>query len=220
MPMDRRSLVAFPWVMAMDGRTSPGSARSRDLGDGAGAAGDARPRPGVPSLAVLVLATGTTGLTAGVFVDWSNTIMPGLAGLDDRAFVTAFQELSAAIANPLFIGVEFTGALIFTAAAVALHLRADRRAVLPWVGVALLASLVTAATTFGVHEPLNEVLRAVERPAGDAAFAAARAEFDEERWTRWNTVRAVASTVAFLCLTAALLARGRVVGRRPGRRGA
>jgi uncharacterized membrane protein len=40
--------------------------------------------------------------------------------------------------------------------------------------------------------------------------AAARAEFDEGRWTRWNLVRVVLSVVAFAALLWALVLAGRL----------
>ncbi|WP_143661210.1 MULTISPECIES: hypothetical protein [unclassified Streptomyces] len=39
---------------------------------------------GVLRTVALILATMTTGLIAGVFVNWSNTVMPGLSTVDDR----------------------------------------------------------------------------------------------------------------------------------------
>ncbi|WP_165969239.1 anthrone oxygenase family protein [Actinomadura sp. KC06] len=154
--------------------------------------------------ASLVLATITTGLTAGVFTDWSNTIMPGLSDVDDRTFVTAFRALNDAIENPLFIGVEFLGALLFTGLAVVLHLRAEHRRVLIWAGAALAFYLVTHVVTYGVHLPLNEKIMDAAPLDTDADFAAARAQLDEAKWTAWNTVRALTTTIAFACLTWAL----------------
>ena len=151
-----------------------------------------------------MLATMTTGLTAGVFVDWSNAIMPGLSDVDDRTFVAAFQALDAAITNPLFLGVEFTGALVLTGLSAVLHRRAEQRQVLMWVGAALVGTLVVWGVTFGVNEPLNEKLRSAGTLQSDGDYAAARALLDEAKWTAWNTVRAVASTAAFGCLAWAL----------------
>lgn len=158
--------------------------------------------------AILILATMTTGLTAGVFVDWANTIMPGLGDVDDRTFIAAYQALYDAINNPLFIGVEFTGAVLLTGVSVALHLRPEQRMVLIWAGAALAFNLAMSVITFGV--PLNEELMTGELNS-DADFAAARAQFDEAKWTAWNTARALASTIAFGCLAWAL-----VIHRRPG----
>lgn len=149
----------------------------------------------------------TTGLTAGVFVDWSNAVLPGLREVDDRTFVTSFQALDAAIVNPLFTGVLFTGSLVCTGLALLLHLRPVPRPALGWFGLALAGCVATWAITFGIHEPLNQTVRTLGELAGDADFAAARAELDETRWTAWNTVRAATSTFAFGCLTVAAVLR-------------
>ncbi len=162
--------------------------------------------------AVLVLAIMTTGLTAGVFVDWSNTVMPGLSDVDDRTFVEAFRALDAAITNPLFLGVEFTGALLLTGLAVALHHRKEYRPRFVWTLVALGFYLVGLMITFGVHEPLNQKLRDAGNPETAADYAAARAVLEESMWTAWNTVRALTTTIAFGCLAVALAIQPR---RRP-----
>lgn len=152
---------------------------------------------------ILILATMTTGLMAGIFVHWSNTIMPGLSNVDDRTFVEAYRGLYTAITNPLFIGVQFTGALLLTGLAVALYLRPEQRPVLMWAGAALACYLVACVVTFGV--PLNEELKVPGGLDTNADYAAARAQFDESMWTAWNTVRAVATTMAFGCLMWALV---------------
>lgn len=165
-----------------------------------------RPRigGGVLRTGILIAATMTTGLLAGVFANWSNAIMPGLGNVDDRTFVTAFRALDEAITNPLFLG-GFTVALLLIALSVALHLRAEQRPVLRWVGAALVSYLVVFVITVGVHEPLNEQFRAAGEADGSADFAAVRVQLDEARWAAWNTVRAVASTIAFGCLAWALV---------------
>lgn len=154
---------------------------------------------------ILLPAILTTGLTAGVFMDWSNAIMPGLSRVDDRTFVEAFQALDAAIVSPLFIGIGFMGSLLLIGLSAILHLRAERRAALIWIGAALLCWLLMFAITFGIHEPLNMQLRTADGLDSDADFTTARALLDEAMWTPWNTVRTLASTIASGCLIVALL---------------
>ncbi len=84
-----------------------------------------------------------------------------------------------------------------------------------WVGAALLCCLVVCAVTFGVHEPLDEKIRTVLEPGGNADLAAVRSRLDETKWTAWNTVRAVAATLGFSCLTWALVIH-RGVGQAAG----
>jgi uncharacterized membrane protein len=160
--------------------------------------------------ATLVAAGMTTGLMAGIFGLYAHAIMPGLGGVDDRTFVDAFQSIDNEIINPVFLPT-FVGALVFTTLAAVLHLREDGRPVLPWIVAALVLYLAVFAITVGVHVPLNDDLKAAGDPDRIADLAAAREHFDEDRWVRWNIVRAVASTVALGCLTWALVQYGRTL---------
>src|ERR1044072_5183321 len=198
--MDRRLQGRFPGCMT----TTQLSSESPTSTGG----GNAALRTGT-----LLLATLTTGLSAGGFVDWANTIMPGLGDVDDRTFVTAYQALDAAITNPLFLGVEFMGALVLTGFAAVLHRRPEPRQVLLWVGAGLACVLVVHGITYGVNEPLNEKLRTAGDLQSNADYAAAPALLDDARGTAWNGVRAVAATAAFGCVAWALTIHGRVARR-------
>ena len=160
----------------------------------------------------LLPATAGMGLMAGVFGDWTHTIMPGLGTTDDRTFVSAFQALDQAIFNPLFM-LTFMGALALSAVAAVLYLRDDDHSVLPWVAVAFALFLAAVVITMAVHEPLNYVLRA----AGDldriADLAAVREAFQETRWAAWHIARTIATTAAFGCLAWALVLHGRATAR-------
>jgi len=162
----------------------------------------------VPTI-VLILATLTSGLVAGVYVFYAHTVMPGLGRAGDRTFVAGFQALDRAIVNPWFMVSAFLGAPVLTAVAALLHLGESARGVLLWVVVSLVLDLVAVGITAGINVPANNRLKA----AGDADaidVAAARAEFDEGRWTRWNLVRVVLSVVAFAALLWALVLAGRL----------
>jgi len=143
--------------------------------------------------ASLLAATIAMGLMAGVFWIYGNAIMPGLRRTDDRTFVGAFQSIDRAIINPLFM-TAFFGALLSTGAAAALNL--SEGDVLPWTLAALLLYLAVIVITVRVNVPRNDEIKA----ATDPDLAAVRQRFDEARWVRWNTVRAVASTAALACL--------------------
>jgi uncharacterized membrane protein len=157
---------------------------------------------------VLIAATITMGLTAGVFGIYSNAVMPGLGRTDDRTFVGAFQSIDRAIINPLFMTMFF-GALLFTGLVVVLNLGGDGRRVLPWAVAALVGYLVAFIITVSVHVPLNDAIKAAGDPAGIADLAAVRERFNEARWVGWNAVRALTTTAAFGCLAWALVLYGR-----------
>jgi uncharacterized membrane protein len=157
----------------------------------------------------LLLAVVMMGLTAGFFFAWDISVMPGLASLDDRGFVAAFQVLDGAIiSSPLFM-LAFMGALVFTGVAALLYRRADNRAPLPWVALAFGLYLATFVITMAIHEPLNSVIRFAGDPGGIANVAAVRDTFNEARWVAWNIVRTIATTTAFGCLAWALVLHGR-----------
>ena len=153
---------------------------------------------------VLAAAILTTGLMAGVFWIFSNTIMPGLRHTDDRTFVGAFQSIDRAIMNPWFM-MAFFGALVLTGLAAALHFTGDRRHVLPWLGAAFVLYLIAVVITMAVNVPLNDALKAAGDPARIGDLAAVRQHFHEARWSAWNLVRTLTSTAAFGCLIAAAM---------------
>ncbi|MEO7236480.1 MAG: DUF1772 domain-containing protein [Lapillicoccus sp.] len=157
----------------------------------------------MPTL-LLLLATLTTGLTAGAYALYAHTVMPGLGRADDRTFVSGFQALDRAIVNPWFMAGGFLGAPALTAAAAVTHLSETQRPVLFWTALALALDLVTVAITVAVNVPRNDRLKA----AGDPEVidvAAVRAEFGERTWVRWNLVRVVLSLAAFAALAWALV---------------
>jgi len=156
------------------------------------------------SSAVLAAAVLTMGLMAGVFGVFTHTIMPGLRHTDDRTFVGAFQSIDRAIINPWFMAAFF-GALGLTGLAAVLHLSADKRNVLPWIGTAFVLYLIAVVITLAVNVPLNDVIKAAGDPARIADLAAVRRHFAEARWSAWNLVRTLTSTAAFGCLVAAAM---------------
>jgi uncharacterized membrane protein len=155
----------------------------------------------------LIAATMTTGLMAGVFALFTNSIMPGLRRTDDRTFVGAFQSIDQAIVNPWFL-LCFLGALVLTGLATGLHAGADGRRVLPWIASAFVLYLAAVVITLAVNVPLNDRLKAAGDPDRITDLTAVRKRFNEARWAAWNAVRTLTSTAAFGCLAWALVVYG------------
>jgi uncharacterized membrane protein len=146
---------------------------------------------------LLLAATVSMGLAAGVFVLFQHTIMPGLAKTDDRTFVAAFQAIDRAIINAWFLGGTFFGALLLTAAAAIAH---SGQKVFSWITVSLVLYFVTVVVTLAINVPLNDALKAAGDPDRIDDLAAVRRRFDAPRWTRWNLLRVVTTTTAFALL--------------------
>jgi uncharacterized membrane protein len=158
--------------------------------------------------ALLVVATMTVGLMAGVFGLYANAIMPGLRKTDDRTFVGAFQSIDRAIINPLFMST-FVGALLSAGLAALVHIPDDVRSVLPWCVAAFVLYLFVFVSTIAVNVPLNDGIKAAGDPNDIDDLAAVRTRFNEGKWARWNVARAVLTLAAFGCLVWALVEHGR-----------
>ena len=156
---------------------------------------------------VLVAATITMGLMAGVFGLYAHTIMPGLRRTDDRTFVVVFQAIDRAILNLWFMA-SFFGALVLSGLAAALHLDADDRSVLPWIVAAFVLYLVAVVVTLAVNVPRNDAIKAAGDPDRIRDLKGVRERFGEASWAAWNLVRTLTSTAAFGCLAWALVAFG------------
>ncbi len=153
----------------------------------------------------LIAATLTTGLVAGVYFSYANAFMPGLAKTDDKTFVGTFQAVDRAIINPVFLGLGFVGALVFTLLAGLLHLKEKA---LPWIAVAFVLYLITVIITIAVNVPLNDALKAAGDP-NTIDVTAVRAAFNETRWRTFNLIRTLLGTLAFALLTYALVLTGK-----------
>lgn len=149
----------------------------------------------------------TTALVAGLLVVFAHAVMPGLATLDDRAFLTAFQRIDAAIENP-WLALTFLGSPVLALLALLLHVRAHSPAV-PWLALALGLIVATVAITAAVHLPINATIQAAAPQFTDAAVL--RADLTS-RWVVWNVVRALTSTSAVAVLAWALFVSGRTAG--------
>jgi uncharacterized membrane protein len=149
----------------------------------------------------LVLGTVSVGLTAGVYFGWAVSIMPGLARVDDRTFVAAFQAMDKAIVRAPFLSV-FLGSLVLTALAALLHLGAEHRDGLPWATAAFVLYLLTLITTGRFNIPRNNALQEAGAP-DEIDAAAARDRFDEATWVRWHAVRTALCVASFVCMIVA-----------------
>ena len=161
---------------------------------------------------VLLAATVTTGLTAGLLFAFACAVMPSLSGADDATFVDVMQRINLAIVNAWFLAC-LDGALALGVLSVVLHLGSRSRPVLVWIVAGVLCYLVALAVTGLVNVPLNDTLAAAGDPhAGSGAgrigdLAAFRAHF-EGRWVTWHLVRTVAATASLGCLAWALVVSG------------
>jgi uncharacterized membrane protein len=139
----------------------------------------------LPFLAALT----TTGLSAGLFFAWSFSVTPGLAKINDAAYIAAMQSMNREILNPVFFLV-FLGPLVLLplstylsyqgVASVRFWLLAGAAAVY-WIGV------------FGItvtgNVPMNEALDAFDLTSASAQQIAAQRSKFEGHWVFLNNLR-------------------------------
>lgn len=150
----------------------------------------------------------TIGLLAGVFFAFSVAVMRGLDTIDAPAAIRAMQSLNRKILNPVFLAT-FTLASVFAAVTGALLL---------WLGetwAAVIVFLAAATYVLGaivptarINVPLNNSLNTATVPTDPAEAAQLWTDYST-RWTRWNTARAVMSTLSLLLVGLAIFAWGR-----------
>lgn len=155
---------------------------------------------------VLLAATLTTGLTAGIYFAFSVAVMPGLAKASDRTFIETMQRINVAILNGWFT-LAFGGALVLGVVAAVLHRGGESRPALPWIIAGVVLYVASLVVTMGFNVPLNNRLADAGDPSRIHDPAAVRAQF-ESAWVHWNIVRTLVATGALGCLAWAMRVAG------------
>jgi uncharacterized membrane protein len=156
-------------------------------------------RPITAPRLVTAAATFVTGVSAGFFYAYADSVTRGLAAASDPTYVEAFQSINELVRTPLFM-VVFAGPLILlaVAAVVSRRLRPARLLLI----VALVCYTGVVVVTMAGNVPLNEQLATVT-VTDPASLAAAREAF-ERHWNTLNLIRSVLAAAAFISAVGAL----------------
>ncbi|WP_151770621.1 anthrone oxygenase family protein [Streptomyces abyssomicinicus] len=159
------------------------------------------------STLVLIAATVTTGLVAGLFYGFSIAVMPGLARADDRTLVTVMRRINAAILNGWFL-LGYVGTIVLDALALVLFaVQPASRAALAAIAVSTALYLAAVILTARVNIPLNNALEAAGQAQESTEPALAREAF-ERPWVRANHARTLLCAAALAAHCCALVAHG------------
>ncbi|WP_327088985.1 DUF1772 domain-containing protein [Nonomuraea sp. NBC_01738] len=132
----------------------------------------------VVAIASLVL----TGALAGLFYAFSMSVMPGLGAIDADQAANAMRSINRKILNP-WLFLVFIGSPLVSLVAGFL---ADGSAALWFFLAAAVNFLGSFVLTVAVNVPMNNALEAGTMAWRDYLV----------RWTRFNTLRAIASLAA------------------------
>ncbi|MCR9122022.1 MAG: DUF1772 domain-containing protein [Phyllobacteriaceae bacterium] len=133
------------------------------------------------------------GLMAGFFYAFSVCVMAGLDAVAPEKAISAMQAINAAVRNPVFFITFFLTPFVAVGASVLAFATGDARSGLFMAAAAGIYVLAAVVPTALVNVPMNEVLAAID-PARDDA-AAIWTDYSA-RWTLWNTIRTLTTTLA------------------------
>ena len=146
-----------------------------------------------------LLAAIGSGLVAGTFFIFSVTIMRALDARPVAEAVAAMQAINRIILRSSFIPVFLGTSILALASGLAglVHWESDAGKLR--AAAAALYIVFSLWTTRTYNVPLNNGLDLAEPEGLDEAW-----RFYADKWTRWNHVRAVASTLAMAGFAASL----------------
>lgn len=159
----------------------------------------------VAARTTLVIALLAMAAIAGFFYAYEVSVTLGLAEVSDSTYVLSMQAINATVRNGPF-ALSFFGAPVFALVALGVAVRVlGRGSATVWlIAAACLVYLIGGlGLTMVENVPLNDALATVSTAAPN--LSELRADY-ESQWNAWNTVRTLASAVAFTLLaTAAVL---------------
>jgi len=151
---------------------------------------------------VLFISAALCALVTGFVFTYAVIVMPGLARLNDKEFIRAFQVTDQIIQNkqPVFIAVwvgSILSVVVTMVTALVGSIGSAGWAVMV-IGVAYL--LGVQGITVSVHLPLNNQLKIVRVDEMDSESLHEQRRLFEARWTYFNKIRAVISCVVTVSL--------------------
>lgn len=152
----------------------------------------------IPAIVLLTLLG--SGVMAGLFFAYSNSVMPALAKMPGPQGITAMNHINLVIQNPLFLTIFMGTAVLAVILVGAAFLGWTAKPV--WVLIGSVLYLAgNIAVTFAINVPMNEALATVGAEGPDSAAVWATVL---DRWVFWNHVRAAACTGALVAFAMAL----------------
>jgi uncharacterized membrane protein len=149
---------------------------------------------------ILLIATLSTGVMAGIYFTWTNAVTPGIGKLSDLAYLKAFQSMNRVILNPMFYAFFMTS-LLFTLLSAILFYKAEPS----YIFWALLGAMIIywlgmfAITIFG-NVPLNNILEAADLDQFSVEEARKLRDRYELKWNKFNLLRTLSSIISFFLL--------------------
>ena len=149
---------------------------------------------------ILIIATLSSGLLAGLFYAWSISVTPGLAKVGDANYLQAFQSMNRAILNPAFF-ILFMGLAVLLPLLCFLYYRSPVNTQFWYILSASVLYLVgvLAVTIFG-NVPMNNTLEVLRIESMNAEQMASFRLGFENKWNKLNMIRTICSSLVLISL--------------------
>jgi len=152
----------------------------------------------VPAITFLALIG--SGLMAGLYFAYSNSVMPALAKMPGPQGIDAMNHINVVILNPLFLTVFMGTAVLALLLIVAALLGWSAKPA--WIVAAALLYLAgNIAVTMAINVPMNNALAAAGADGPNSAMLWAN---HLDRWVFWNHVRTIACTASLAAFAMAI----------------
>jgi len=149
---------------------------------------------------MLLLATLSNGLIAGVFFTWQNAVTPGIGRLSDVGYLKSFQSMNRIILNPTF-KIIFLGTMIFSPLCALLQ-SYHQLNITFWLLIAacLIYTIGVIGLTFLGNIPLNNLLDQLDIDNTDLKRLSEFRETFESKWNKIHRIRSICTTTSFILL--------------------
>lgn len=140
-----------------------------------------------------------SGLAAGLFFAFSNSVMPGLGQGSDLSYLKSMQSINRVILNPFFFVVFLGTPALCLFLAIAGKGGLENQSQWFWIAfsVYILGVILVSALK---NVPLNQVLDKMDLAALDEKELSELRERYSPSWERWNLLRTISSLISFLIL--------------------
>ena len=152
---------------------------------------------------LLIGSTVVTGLSAGLFLAWTISVIPGTLRIDDTTYLNTMQSINRAILNPAFFFIFFGSGVLLSISSVQ-HFEPHS----PSFWLLILAATCYIIGTIGItmlgNVPLNNQLDVLQlNEISSAQLDVFRTTF-EAKWNQYHYLRTIFSVVSFVLATLAV----------------
>jgi uncharacterized membrane protein len=152
---------------------------------------------------VLIGSVVLTGLSAGLFLAWSVSVIPGTKKLVDLIYLETMQSINKAILNPAFF-VVFFGSLILLSLSSISEFNGNKLAFWLLLGAAITYLTGTVGVTGLGNVPLNDQLEALNLADMSIQKMVEFRSYYETNWNRLHVIRTAFALLSFLLAVLAL----------------